>query len=85
MKYTFFKDELGQIWYRDVFTVEAGSYEEAEEKAIAMVKNDKVNDVDYSEPLWETWSSMTPEDNDRFSTVELQSSESYKILWENGK
>ena len=37
MKYEFFKDELGTIWYRDCFSVEAETYEEAKQKAIEMV------------------------------------------------
>jgi len=69
MKYEFFKDELGTIWYRDCFIVEADTYEEAKQKAIEMIKNDEIDDVDYSEPIWETWNPIRLDANDGFSTV----------------
>lgn len=84
MKYTFFKDELGTIWYRDCFSIEAESYEEAEQKAIEMIKNDEVENIDYCEPLYETWNPMFLHDNNNFSTLEL-SNESSKLIWENGE
>ena len=85
MKYTFFKDELSTIWYRDCFTVEADTYKEAVQKAIEMIKNDEIDDIDYSEPIWETWNPTRLDDNDGFSTIELQDTETNKIVWENGR
>lgn len=85
MKYEFFKDELGTIWYRDCFTIEADTYEEAKQKAIEMIKNDEIDDIDYSEPIWETWNPTRSDDNNGFSTVELQDTETNKIIWENGR
>jgi hypothetical protein len=85
-EYTFFKDSLGTIWYRDCFTVKADSYEEAEKKAIEMAKNDEINNVDYSEPVWETWTDILPKDNDGRSTVEVLSSDDVtQTIWKNGK
>ena len=40
MKFEFFKDTLGKIWYRDCVEVEADSYEEAKQKMIDAVKYD---------------------------------------------
>ena len=40
MKFEFFKDTLGTIWYRDCVEVEANSYEEAKQKMIDAVKYD---------------------------------------------
>lgn len=76
MEFTFFRDELGTIWYRDCFSVEAESYEEACEKAIEMAKNNDIIEVDYSEPLYDTF---TPIISDIFtSTVEL--SDEYDVI-----
>jgi len=85
MKFEFFKDELGTIWYRDCFTVEADSYEEAVQIATEMIEEDEINDIDYSEPIWETWSPLSLKDNKGFNTLELQYAETGKKVWENGK
>jgi hypothetical protein len=83
-EYTFFKDSLGTIWYRDCFMVKADSYEEAEKKAIEMAKNDEINNVDYSEPIWETWNDTSIKDNDGQTTVELLNDDT-QTIWRNGK
>lgn len=85
MKYTFFKDELGTIWYRDCFNVEANSYEEACIKAKEMIQNDEINDIEYSEPIHETWLPIDAGTNDNFATLELTDFETNKVLWKNGE
>ena len=85
MKFEFFKDTLGTIWYRDCVEVEADSYEEAKEKVIKAVENDDELDVVYSEPIWNTWDETTIDDNDEFSTLEIQEPETGKIIYKNGK
>lgn len=85
MKYEFFKDELGTIWYRDCFVVEAETYEEACEKAKEMIQNDEIYDVEYCEPVYETWSPINVNKNDNFSTLELLDAENNKIIWKNGE
>lgn len=84
MKYEFFKDTLGTIWYRDCVEIEADSYEEAKEKVIKAVENDDELDVVYSEPIWGTWNELSPKDNDGQPTLEIQDSESDKIIYRNG-
>lgn len=84
MKYEFFKDTLGTIWYRDCVEIEADSYEEAKEKVIKAVENDDELDVVYSEPIWDTWNELSPKDNDGQPTLEIQDSESDKIIYRNG-
>lgn len=84
MKYTFFKDELGTIWYRDCFQVEAETYEEACEKAQSMVENDEDLEIDWGEPIHETWCEIPCSENDGFTTLELQD-EDGKIIYRNGK
>ena len=85
MKFKFFKDTLGTIWYRDCFSVEADSYEEAKEKVIQAIENDDDLETVWCEPIWETWNETTIDDNDGFSTLEIQEPETGKIIYENGK
>lgn len=85
MKFEFFKDTLGTIWYRDCVEVEADSYEEAKEKIIQAIKNDDELETVYSEPIWETWNETTVDDNDEFSTLEIQEPETGKTIYKNGK
>lgn len=84
MKYTFFKDELGTIWYRDCFQVEAETYEEACEKAQSIISNEEDLEIEWCEPIYETWNEISLEDNDGFTTLELQD-EDGKIIYRNGK
>ena len=84
-KFNFFRDELGTIWYRDCFEVEAENYEEACKIAQQMVENDDVDNIDYSEPIWETWNPTSVSDNNGFSTTELQCVETNKVIWKNGE
>ena len=85
MKYTFFKDELGTIWYRDCFSIEAETYKEACEKAQNMIENDEIDDIEWCEPIYETWSPIVANQNDDFATLELADGDTNKVLWKNGK
>lgn len=85
MKFEFFKDTLGTIWYRDCVEVEANSYEEAKQKMIDAIKNDEDLEVLWVEPIWGTWNETTIDDNDEFSTLEIQEPETGKIIYKNGK
>ena len=85
MKFEFFKDTLGTIWYRACVEVEANSYEEAKQKMIDAVKYDDELEVLWVEPIWETWNETTIDDNDEFSTLEIQEPETGKIIYKNGK
>lgn len=85
MKFEFFKDTLDTIWYRDCVEIEANSYEEAKEKIIKAVKNEDDIEALWCEPIWETWNETTVDDNDEFSTLEIQEPETGKIIYRNGK
>jgi len=85
MKYTFFKDTLGTIWYRDCFQVEAETYELACEQIKETAQNDDLDniDIDWCEPLYETWNETYLKDNDGFSTIEFQD-EDGRLIYRNG-
>lgn len=85
MKYEFFKDTLGTIWFRDCVEIEADSYEEAKEKIIQTIENDEELNLIYSEPIWETWNETAVDDNDGFATLEIQDLETGKIIHKNGR
>ncbi len=85
MKYTFFKDEFGTIWYRDCIEIEADSYDEAKQKVIDAVENYDDLDIVYSEPIYDTWNETSIEDNDGYATLEIQDPETTKIIYKNGK
>ena len=85
MKYEFFKDTLGTIWFRDCVEIEADSYEEAKEKIIQTIENDEELNLIYSEPIWETWNETMVNDNDGFATLEIQDLETGKIIHKNGR
>ena len=85
MKFEFFKDTLGTIWYRDCVEIEADSYEEAKRKIIEAIKNDDDLETLWCEPIWETWNETTVDDNDGFATLEIQDPETRKIIYTNGR
>ena len=89
MQYRFYKNEKATIWYQDVYLVEAETEEQAQELFIKACKDgdeseyDEV-ELDYSEPLFETWSPISLEDNEGLSTIEVIDITG-NIIWENGK
>ena len=89
MKFRFYKNEKAIIWYQDVYLVEAETEEQAKELFIKACKNgdesiyDKI-ELDYSEPLFETWSPISLENNEGHSTIEVIDING-NIIWENGK
>jgi hypothetical protein len=85
MKYQFFKDTLGTIWYRDCVEIEADSYEEAKQKIINAVENCDDLEIVYCEPIWETWDEITVNNNDGFATLEIQDLETGKTIYRNGR
>ena len=85
MKFEFFKDTLGTIWYRDCVEIEADSYEEAERKIIEAIKNHDYLETLWCEPIWETWDETTIDNNDGFATLEIQDPETRKIIYTNGR
>ena len=69
--------------------VEAETEEQAQKLFIEACKEgdeseyDEV-ELDYSEPIFETWSPISLEDNEGYSTIEIIN-ENGNLIWENGK
>ena len=89
MQYKFYKNEKATIWYQDAYLVEAETKEKAQELFIEACKNgdeSEYNEIelDYSEPLFETWSPISLKDNKEYSTIEIIDNNG-NLIWENGK
>ena len=89
MKYRFYKNEKATIWYQDVYLVEAETKEQAQELFIKACKAGDESEydeieLDYSEPLFETWSPISLEDNEGNSTIEIID-ENGNLIYKNGK
>lgn len=87
MQYRFYKNEKATIWYQDVYLVEAETEEQAQKLFIEACKDgdeSEYNEIelDYSEPLFETWSPISLEDNKGYSTIEIIN-ENGNLIWEN--
>ena len=85
MKFEFFKDTLGTIWYRDCVEIEADSYEEAVQIITDAAENHDDLETLWCEPIWETWNETTIDNNDGFATLEIQNPETRKIIYTNGR
>lgn len=82
--YKFRKEYKGTMWYSDYYSVEAESYEEAEKLFLEIIKNNKYGkNFDYSESNYDTFSEISPKDNDNCSTVELYSEDKEELIWDN--
>ena len=79
-------DERVMIWNRLKFSVEAETLEEAKEKAVFMVTNDR-EEIDFYdfELLHDTLTEMELEDNDGNSTLELYCEKDTDLIYENGE
>lgn len=78
MKYDLFIDEKVKIWKRRYITVEAANLDEAVKKY-----KERDFDDDYTEELYETEELMSPEENNRFPTIEVYNKDSYDTIWTN--
>ena len=89
MQYKFYKNEKATIWYQDVYLVEAETEEQAQKLFIEACKNGDESEydeieLDYSEPLFETWSPISLKDNKEYSTIEIIDVDG-NLIWKNGK
>ena len=89
MQYRFYKNEIATIWYQDVYLVEAETEEQAQELFIKACKDGDESEydeieLDYSEPIFETYSPIPLDDNEGNSTIEVIDING-NIIWENGK
>ena len=88
MQYRFYKNEKATIWYQDVYLVEAENEEEAKILFIEACKNNEENDIyeielDYSEPIFETYSPISLDNNEGNSTIEVIDING-NLIWKNG-
>ena len=85
-EFDFYIDERVMIWNRQKFSVSAETLEEAKEKAVYMVTNDR-EEIDFYdfELLHDTLTEMEIEDNDGNSTIELFCEKDTDMIYENGE
>ncbi len=83
--YDFDLDQKHTIWYRNKFTIEAETLEEAKAKVIEMCNTDSSNlPSDDWDLLHETVEQMSVIDNDGQSTEELYTHDG-NMIWDNIK
>lgn len=83
----YYFDEKVVTWRRNSFTIQAESQEQADALAIESIVEPWGIEIDDSEILYETESTLTPEDNDGFSTIILFSEglgKEDRLLCQNG-
>lgn len=86
-EFSYYYDEKVTVWIRNHFTIEAGSQEGADAIAIESIVEPWGIEIDYSEILYEKETTLTPEDNDGFSTIKLFSEglgKEDRLLCQNG-
>jgi len=83
-EFDFYIDERVMIWNRLKFSVEAETLEEAKDRAIFMVTQDR-EEIDFYdfELLHDTLTEMEIEDNDGNSTIELYCEKDTDLIYEN--
>jgi hypothetical protein len=69
-EFDFYLDQKHTIWYRNKFTIEAETQEEANEKVIQLYKNDELPNDDW-DLLHDTVEAMNVGDNGGEPTEEL--------------
>jgi hypothetical protein len=83
--FDFYRDEKCSVWTRSKFSVEAETYEQAVQKVLDMEDNCDYDEVDSQfEVLFETMDELTPDVNEDKSTIELFSSDTNALIFENG-
>jgi hypothetical protein len=83
--FDFYLDQKHTIWYRNTFTIEAKTLEEAKDKVIQMCNN-PTEDLpsDEWETLFETLEGLTVGDNGGQATEEVYT-HSGDMIWDNTK
>lgn len=85
-EFDFYLDNKHTIWYRNKFTIEAETLEEAEAKVIQICNSDtdELPSEDW-DLLHETVEYLTPDENGGEATQELYENNSGDIIWTNKK
>ena len=82
--YSFYLDQKHTIWYRNTFSIEAESLEDAKLKVL-QICNENVDALPTDEwnLLHDTCTYLSPEDNYGEATEELYDNQSHEIIWTN--
>jgi hypothetical protein len=83
--FDFYKDEKCTIWTRLKFSIEAETYEEAVAKVLEIEEHSNYDEVETDhEFLYDTTTELTTDLNEEKSTIEIYSSDTDKLIYENG-
>ena len=83
--FDFYRDEKCSVWTRSKFSIEAETYEEAVQKVLDMEDNCDYDEANSQfEVLLETMDALTPDVNEDKSTIELFSTDTNDIIFQNG-
>jgi hypothetical protein len=83
-EFEFHLDQKHTIWYRNNFTIEANTLEEAKAKAIEMCNTDTgLLPNDDWDLLHETAEYISPDENNGEATDELYIADTDTIIWTN--
>lgn len=86
MRFYYYYDEKVTTWRRNYFSIEAESQEEANAMAIEDMIEPWEIEIDEAEYLFDAEESLSPENNNGNSTIELYSEvDQLNPLYENGK
>lgn len=85
-EFDFYLDHKHTIWYRNKFTIEANTLEEAKAKVLQICDSDtdELPSEDW-DLLHETAEYLTPIENGGEATQELYENNSGEIIWTNKK
>ena len=82
--FDFTQDHKKTIWYRQRFSIEAETLEQAKAIAIRMASNDLYIDNDDWDILYDTIETLPPDENSGFCTRELFAENESDSIWHNG-
>ena len=85
-EFDFYLDQKHTIWYRNKFTIEANTLEEAKAKVLQICDSDtdELPSEDW-DLLHDTAEYLTPDENGGEATQELYENNSGDIIWTNKK
>ena len=83
--FDFYRDEKCSVWTRFKFSVEAETYEQAVQKVLDMEDNCDYDEAGFqNEILYDTLDILTPDVNEGYPTIELFSTTTNDIIFDNG-
>lgn len=83
--FDFYRDEKCSVWTRSKFSIEAETYEQAVQKVLDMEDNCDYDEADKQfDVLYETMDALTPDVNEDKPTIEVFSSDTDEVIFNNG-